>query len=494
MPSRLVANPSLGSQSSTLGAENFASRPTIQPIKHSDEYMLKLRCLIHSERVLEESGYVVQPLNEKDLVRKKKCPCCKKAVFKAESKTDETDPSKKKLKPKKPVEKVNVENFERAKAIKEEIHGPEKAQALAAKLESLKLLVVKKEDSEEAKAKTEAPPPVFRCKFHDGVVRNMMWTCCGQHLFSDPCKKNEAHTPVNYVAGQLEAAWLFHETPTTNFLADIRHAVAIDCEMAVAYSGDSELVRVTLIDFFTAEVLIDSLVYPDADIQDYKTRYSGVTRKEMEVARRRRECFMGKTEARLAVWKFVGPETIVVGHSAHNDLSALRWIHKSVIDTWLLEDLLRRAELGKERKEKEAAEKKERGGMFPWVKKVDPAALKETPGKDFPEINENISTENEAAEPMEETTSRKLEPKNKDQEEKKKRPRKPKGSGPLCLKTLAKERLGREIQTGGKHGHDSLEDALASRDLAHWKVENLLPTAWRPYTAEDLIDVNKTGD
>lgn len=67
-----------------------------------------------------------------------------------------------------------MENFERAKAIKEEIHGPEKAQALAAKLESLNLLVVKKEDSEEAKAKTEPPPPVFRCKFHDGAIRNMV--------------------------------------------------------------------------------------------------------------------------------------------------------------------------------------------------------------------------------------------------------------------------------------------------------------------------------
>jgi hypothetical protein len=42
-----------------------------------------------------------------------------------------------------------------------------------------------------------------------------------------------------------------------------------------------------------------------------------------------------------------------------------------------------------------------------------------------------------------------------------------KGSGALSLKTLAMVRLGREIQAGGKKGHDSLEDALAARDLAH---------------------------
>ena len=42
-----------------------------------------------------------------------------------------------------------------------------------------------------------------------------------------------------------------------------------------------------------------------------------------------------------------------------------------------------------------------------------------------------------------------------------------KGSGALLLKTLAMVRLGREIQASGKKGHDSLEDVLAARDLAH---------------------------
>lgn len=492
MPLRLVANPNLGSQSSTLGPVNFSSRPTIQSIKHSNEYMLKLRSLIHSERILKENGYVMQPLNDRDLARKRKCLYCKKAVFKAVPRPNEND-STKKSKPKS-VAEMNVEKFETAKAIREDICNTEKAQTLAARLESSESLVVNKEDSERAKAKTEPPPPVFRCKFHDGAVRSMTWTCCGQHLSSDPCKKNEAHTLVNYGAGQLEAAWLFHETPGTTSLTDIRHAVAIDCEMAVACSGDSELVRVSLVDFFTAEVLIDRLVYPDVDIQDYKTRYSGVTRRGMEVARRRRECFMGKYEARLAVWKFVGPETIVVGHSAHNDLSALRWIHKSVIDTWLLEDLPRRSEREKERKEKEATEKKDRSELFSWRENISPTSLDEATGNDVPVTRERISSEKKSAELMGETVLGKTIPRDKDTEEREKMPRKPKRTGPLCLKTLAKERLGRDIQTSGKHGHDSLEDALATRDLAHWKVESLSPGAWRSYTVEDLVDVDKAGN
>lgn len=113
--------------------------------------------------------------------------------------------------------------------------------------------------------------------------------------------------------------------------------MAIDCEMGTAKSGDSELIRVTLIDYFSSEVLVDKLVYPDVAMEHYNTRFSGVTRRDMENARVRRQCLMGKKRAREMVWRFVGPHTVVVGHSAHNDLTAMRWIHTVVVDTLLLE-------------------------------------------------------------------------------------------------------------------------------------------------------------
>lgn len=47
-----------------------------------------------------------------------------------------------------------------------------------------------------------------------------------------------------------------------------------------------------------------------------------------------------------------------------------------------------------------------------------------------------------------------------------------KGCGPRSLKTLALEKLGRVIQDAGNKGHDSLEDAIATRDLAWWAVLN----------------------
>jgi RNA exonuclease 1 len=40
----------------------------------------------------------------------------------------------------------------------------------------------------------------------------------------------------------------------------------------------------------------------------------------------------------------------------------------------------------------------------------------------------------------------------------------------LSLKTMTKKYPGRDIQTKGKAGHDSLEDAIAARDLVHRNV------------------------
>lgn len=212
--------------------------------------------------------------------------------------------------------------------------------------------------------------------------------------------------------------WKFHATPSATGYCDTRQAVAIDCEMGTAESGDSELIRVTLIDYFSSEVLVDRLVYPDVEMSHYNTRFSGVTRKDIEMARAKGTCFRGRDQARAAVWGFVGPNTVVVGHSAHNDLTAMRWIHSTVVDTWQIESA--KAKAAQELKEAES----------PIVVSTDTGAT-----------------------PTEQTPRKRR-----------------KGSGALSLKTLAMERLGREIQASGRKGHDSLEDALAARDLAHSSI------------------------
>lgn len=114
-------------------------------------------------------------------------------------------------------------------------------------------------------------------------------------------------------------------------------AIALDCEIGTAKSGNSELIRLTAVDFFTLEPLIDTLVQPNVPKQHYNTRYSGVTAAAMREAVKEKSCLFGRDAARKELMKLISMDTIVVVHGGHNDFSALRWSHPAVIDTFILE-------------------------------------------------------------------------------------------------------------------------------------------------------------
>lgn len=204
--------------------------------------------------------------------------------------------------------------------------------------------------------------------------------------------------------------------------------------MGSAESGESELIRVSAVDFFTRRVLVDSLVYPSVKMSHYNTRYSGVSWPVMRDAMRRNKCLRGREAARKALWRFIGPQTIVIGHAGNGDLISLRWIHGMIIDTLLLEMRIQpRDEEAERRKRKEKKSTRESDGP--------------QDGNAVAEVSEEPCEAVEAEEP-----------------------KKPEYPG-LSLKALAMARLKREIQVKGK-GHDSLEDALATRDLLLWHVIN----------------------
>lgn len=239
----------------------------------------------------------------------------------------------------------------------------------------------------------------------------------------------------------------------------ICRAVAIDCEMGTAESGDSELIRITLIDYFTSAILLDNLVLPDVPMRDLRTRFSGVTWNQMRAAKKEGSCIKGRDNARRAVWKYVGPDTVVIGHSSNNDLTALRWIHKNVVDTFILESGLKR-----EKEELRAQYETQCAETQPTQTAADAQASRE--GAHMARAVQalehlSLSSSGPLPSPLESATGQ-----NKSQQGKKKM----NGPGPLSLKVLALTRLGREIQTGDRKGHDSLEDAVATRDLAEWHV------------------------
>ena len=313
--------------------------------------------------------------------------------------------------------------------------------------------------------------PLLLCKFHDGFIHEKIvpmpqlanssaanfetnlgtkkvWSCCNQPPSSEPCSGARFHEPNYYEIGEIEALWQYHPTPRPSWRAresgQIRSAVALDCEMGTSKSGDSELIRISLVDHFTSEVLIDQLVFPSVWMRHLNSKYSGVTWADMNEARSRRTCIFGRDKARRKVWEYVGPETVVIGHSLNNDLGALRWIHRRVVDTFLIE-----FRLDEELKAEQEAQSKEM------------------------EVAQGAGTEPDGGVSLDSTKMQEDQAQGGDMEkEEKKKPGK--GNGQFSLKTLARTRLGREIQNKGKEGHDSLEDAIAARDLADWHVKKAL--------------------
>jgi hypothetical protein len=179
------------------------------------------------------------------------------------------------------------------------------------------------------------------------LTRHKYWTCCDQHCTADPCSGSDFHDPHDESLEELTRHHQLHYTPVQRYDTgavqtasnglvngpDIRAAVAVDCEMGTAESGDTELIRVTLIDYFTGEILVNNIVEPDVPLRHLNTKYSGVTWGHMREAQRKRTSLKATPGARNAIWRYVGAQTIVVGHGVSNDLRSMKWIHEHVVDS-----------------------------------------------------------------------------------------------------------------------------------------------------------------
>lgn len=107
------------------------------------------------------------------------------------------------------------------------------------------------------------------------------------------------------------------------------HAVyALDCEMCYTTKG-LELTRVTIVDT-DCKTVYESLVKPLNPIIDYNTRFSGITKEQMD------KTSTSILQVQANILHLCNSKTILIGHSLESDMKALKIVHSNVIDTSVL--------------------------------------------------------------------------------------------------------------------------------------------------------------
>ncbi|MCL7049721.1 hypothetical protein MKW94_009702 [Papaver nudicaule] len=105
--------------------------------------------------------------------------------------------------------------------------------------------------------------------------------------------------------------------------------VAVDCEMVRCEDQTDAVVKVCVVDQ-NLGVKLDKVVNPGKPISDYRSKITGITAKDLEGV----TCTLADVQKSMK--KLLSDGTILIGHSLHCDLEALKLDHARVIDTSLI--------------------------------------------------------------------------------------------------------------------------------------------------------------
>lgn len=175
----------------------------------------------------------------------------------------------------------------------------------------------------------------IHCSFHAGKLfkkdKKRVYECCGAVVGdneAEPCTSYNYH--VFYWDGPGEMQEFLPFKFTKNIFERTENAykaLGIDCEMGFTTQG-FELLRITAVDFFSGNEVIDVLVKPIGTVIDLNSRWSGIN----EIAPDACEF----EELIKLLNSVMDDETILIGHGLENDLNSMRIIHNKIVDTAIL--------------------------------------------------------------------------------------------------------------------------------------------------------------
>ena len=116
--------------------------------------------------------------------------------------------------------------------------------------------------------------------------------------------------------------------------ADLPPVLAIDCEMCATkdpVTGErfnNSLIRFSVVNGLRPEeVLVDQLVKPSFPVVESRAHIHGINPERLE------GISYTLRHAQAALMQLCSDHTIIVGHSVHNDLKSLKFLHHTCIDT-----------------------------------------------------------------------------------------------------------------------------------------------------------------
>lgn len=175
----------------------------------------------------------------------------------------------------------------------------------------------------------------IECHHHPGKMirkdkNTKVYECCGGIVGGETDACLIAKTHVFYWSNPGEMHWAIPFQRTSETFKpnkDSFEALGIDCEMGYTTKG-FELLRITALDFFSGEEVLDVLVRPKGEVLDLNTKWSGIAEIKDEA--------LSFEDLINLLQSVMDPNTILIGHGLENDLNTMRIIHDKIVDTAIL--------------------------------------------------------------------------------------------------------------------------------------------------------------